>query len=260
MRSSGPGSLVALAILAVGACAPAARQFPPSTEAELGDQLIDDLDDRLFLIGDSAVTAPIAELGEQLGAAAPYAIAPYSFKVVDGEVVSAFAVAGGAIYVYRGLIEESRSMGEIAAVLGHEIAHLTSGHASHKLYEYQRDQLGLGPPLDRSRLLFFASYSRSLEAEADSIAVGIMMAAGWDPDGLIGFLETLLELRDDEPGKLESPFLTHPMIEERIENVERIVDRLPPEELSGLRRSSDAYVALEAELAELPPAPRSEFR
>jgi len=236
------------------------REFPPETEAELGHQLSEELDRQLFLLGDTAVTAPLADVGADLGVNAPYPIAPYTFKVVDGKTVSAFAVAGGSIYTYRGLIEESASMGEIAAVLAHEIAHLAAGHASHKLYEYQRGQLGLGQRLDRSRILFLASYSRSLEAEADSFAVGLMVAAGWDPAGLLRFLDTLLELRDDRPGALESPYLTHPVIEERVETVRRIIDRLPPEDLVDLRQSSDAFEDLIAELDRLPPPHRSEFR
>jgi predicted Zn-dependent protease len=168
-------------LAALGACTTAGRELPPETEAELGRQLSEELDRQMFLLRDTVITAPLAIVGHGIGANAPYPIAPYTFKVIDGESVNAFAVAGGSIYIYRGLIEESTSMGEIAAVLGHEIAHLAAGHASHKLYEYQRSQLGLGQRLDRSRLLFFAYYNRTLEAEADSIAVGLMVAAGWDP-------------------------------------------------------------------------------
>lgn len=247
-------------LAAIGACATAGRELPPETEAELGSQLAEELDREMFLVHDTAVAAPVAEVGRGLGAYAPYAIAPYTFKVVDAKTVTAFAVAGGSIYLYRGLIAESTSMGEIAAVLGHEIAHLAAGHASQKLYEYQRSQLGLGQRLDRSRLLFLASYSRALEAEADSIAVGLMVAAGWDPAGLLRFFDTLLDLRENEPGVLESPFLTHPMIEERMQSVRRIIERLPSQDMSGLRESSIAYEALIAELDRLPPPHRSEFR
>lgn len=218
------------------------------------------MDRQFFLLLDTLVTAPLARVGTDLGAGAPYTVAPYSFKVVDGESVNALAIAGGSIYLYRGVIEESSSMGEIVAVLGHEIAHLSAGHASQKLYEYQRRQLGLGQRLDRSRILFLANYSRALETEADSIAVGLMVAAGWDPAGLLRFFETLLELREDRPGTLESPFLAHPEIEERMESVRRVIDRLTPEDLSGLRDSSRAWAGLVAELDRLPPARASEFR
>ena len=244
----------------IGACATSGRELPPETEAEVGRQLSDDLDRQMFLLRDTFITTPLESVGRSIGANAPYSIAPYSFKVVDGETVTAFAIAGGSIYLYRGLIEESGSMGEIAAVLAHEIAHLAAGHASQKLYEYQRSQLGLGQRMDRSRILFLANYSRSLEAEADSLAVGLMIAADWDPAGLIRFFDTLMELREDRPSVLESPFLTHPEIEERMESVRRVIGRLPQEDLAGLRESSAAYEAMIAELDELPPAHESEFR
>lgn len=188
----------------IGACATSGRELPPETEAEVGRQLSDDLDRQMFLLRDTVITTPLATVGRGLGANAPYSIAPYSFRVVDGETVNAFAIAGGSIYLYRGLIEESSSMGEIAAVLAHEIAHLAAG--------------------------------------------------------LLRFFEILMELREDRPSVLVSPFLTHPEIEERMESVRRVIDRLPPDDLAGLRESSAAYDGMIAELDELPPAHESEFR
>ena len=88
----------------------------------------------------------------------------------------------------------------------------------------------------------------------------MLLQAGWNPDGLIRFLETLLELRDDEPSKLDSPFLTHPMIEDRIDSTRRIIERLPPRDTAALQNSSPAYDSLMAELERLPPPKRSEFR
>lgn len=143
----------------IGACATSGRELPPETEAEVGRQLSDDLDRQMFLLRDTVITTPLATVGRGLGANALYSIAPYSFRVVDGETVNAFAIAGGSIYLYRGLIEESSSMGEIAAVLAHEIAHLAAG--------------------------------------------------------LLRFFEILMELREDRPSVLVSPFLTHPEIEGR---------------------------------------------
>lgn len=188
----------------IGACATSGRELPPETEAEVGRQLSDDLDRQMFLLRDTVITTPLATVGRGLGANALYSIAPYSFRVVDGETVNAFAIAGGSIYLYRGLIEESSSMGEIAAVLAHEIAHLAAG--------------------------------------------------------LLRFFEILMELREDRPSVLVSPFLTHPEIEERMESVRRVIDRLPPDDLAGLRESSAAYDGMIAELDELPPAHESEFR
>ncbi len=224
-----------LVVFSVQACATEAlREFASEEEAEIGRRVSDELDHRMVLIRDSALIAPLTDVGLALARYAPYPIAPYSFKMVDGETVNAFAVAGGSIYVYRGLVTASGSMSEVAAVLAHEIAHLSAGHASEKLYQYQRARLGIGPRMDRTGALFFANYSRAVEAEADSLAVELMIATGWDPEGLVLFFETLFELRDRQPSALEAPFLSHPLIEERLDSARRIIARIPPEQRARL--------------------------
>ncbi len=250
-----------LACLAVNACAsPDPRQFEPAEEAELGGRLVEDLDRRLYLIEDPFVTAPLTETGLLLALNAPYPIAGYSFKVVDGEQLNAFAVAGGSVYVYRGLLENTASMAEVAAVLAHEIAHLSAGHASQKLYEYQRTRLGIGPRMDRSAILFLANYSRHQEVEADSIAIELLITSGWDAEAILQLFDMLLELRERKPTALETPYLGHPMIEERQEHARRIIARIPSESRDSLQAPVAGHDQLLEALDQMPPPPRSEFR
>ncbi|MFB6368628.1 MAG: M48 family metalloprotease, partial [Gemmatimonadota bacterium] len=107
--------------------------------------------------------------------------------------------------------------------------------------------------------LYFARYSRAQESEADSLAVGYLVRSGWDPRGLVDFFRQLLEMRERHPNALEALFASHPVTEERIRRVERIIDRVPQDSLEGLRTTAPGYSAMREALAELPPPPE-EYR
>ena len=83
--------------------------------------------------------------------------------------------------------------------------------------------------------------------------------SGRDPRGLLRFFETLEEMRERRPNALEALFTSHPLTEDRIERVRRIIDRIPPDSLSGLRTDSDRYRTMKRSLEELPPPPE-EYR
>lgn len=113
--------------------------------------------------------------------------------------------------------------------------------------------------IDVGANLFFAKHSRDDEAEADSLAIGLLVETGWHPEGLVTFFRTMLENRESRPNALESLFASHPLTGERIGDVERMIADLPPERLEGLRRDSRSYARLRAALESHPPPPE-EFR
>lgn len=80
-----------------------------------------------------------------------------------------------------------------------------------------------------------------------------------DPDGLVRFFETLQEMRERRPNALEALFTSHPLTEDRVEHVRRIIDRLPADSLRGLRTSSEQYRTMKEALERLPPPPE-EYR
>lgn len=257
--------LVLLLPLLTATCVTVSRQ----DEIAMGRDYKQQLDEELPLIRERTILGPVSETGLELAGVSPRPDMPYQFHVVDTDAINAFAVPGGFIYMNRGLLEASDDMAEVAGVLAHEVGHIVGRHSAQQIERMRRAQLGLvgvsvifGEPEGLGALgvnvaanLYFAKYSREQEAEADSLAVRMLVDTGWDPRGLTDFFGKLMEERDRRPGALEALFTSHPLTEDRIESVNRLIDRLPAEERRGLRTSIPAYEAMKRALEAMPPPP-----
>lgn len=255
---------LALALLAAGCLT-----VSPQEEVELGRDYAAQIEDELPLIENRRIRGPIADVGRSLARVSPRPDLPWEFHVVNTDVVNAFAVPGGFVYVNRGLIEDSENMGEVAGVLAHEVAHVVARHSAEQIERARAAQLGLigysvllGQPQGLEALginvganLFFARHSREDEAEADSLAIDLLIESGWHPDGLVSFFRTMLANRDDKPGALASLFASHPLTEDRIREVERMIAAVPEARLRGLRHDSRAYARMRSALERHPPPP-----
>lgn len=145
---------------------------------------------------------------------------------MDDPSPNAFALPGGTIIVTQGLLDEfGRDEGALAAVLGHEIAHVVERHGLQNLYSSSAIYLAaalvfgdVGPVIEtllvEGQALLNLVYSRDHERAADKIGLGISRQAGYDPEGLIRFLEGL---RADLGGDAQPSWLSsHPGLDERI--------------------------------------------
>jgi predicted Zn-dependent protease len=151
----------------------------------------------------------------------------YEITILDSPVINAFALPNGRLYATRGLLALANDTAEIAAVLAHEIAHVTVRHANARTELELRSALVsrvvadvLGNPsagatvLDRSRVTM-ASFSRGQELEADQIGVRTLAKSGFDPYGAARFL-TALERAGGGKSKSGDMLSTHPSTPERI--------------------------------------------
>lgn len=140
------------------------------------------------------------EVGARLAAGVRRKPIRYRFHYVaqDG-FVNAAALPGGQIVVGRGLLKLMESEDELAAVLGHEIAHVDRRHAIERLqYEVRGRQLGLGGLYRLGALgvaLFQAGYTKEQELEADRVGLGFAVAAGYSPGGAIDIMQRFAKLR-----------------------------------------------------------------
>jgi len=163
----------------------------------------------------------------------------FTFTIIDNDsVINAFAIPGGFVYVYTGLLLKTNSEDEIAGVIAHEIAHITHRHGAKKL----KDQYGIDMLLDvligdsnavRSVLdissgLVFLKYSRDNEFEADSSAIEYITAAGYNPSGMKTFLDVLVSMGSGS-SKLSTLLSTHPASEDRVKKAVGIIDKKPVE-------------------------------
>ncbi len=135
----------------------------------------------------------------------------------DDQTINAFALPGGKIAVYTGLMNLAQSDGELAAVLGHEIGHVVARHSVQRLQLEQARETALGIGLQTvgenyenlaklapaaTEILISLPFSRSEESEADHIGLIYMARAGYDPSEAIRFWERMAALK--QPAGTES--------------------------------------------------------
>jgi predicted Zn-dependent protease len=234
-------------------------------EAELGAAYAAEVQRQVPLIRDPQVVAALNRFGNALAARADSTAREYTFYLVDSPEVNAFAIPGGHIFVNRGIIESADQASELAGVLGHEIAHVTERHG----IEAMKKQRGAGTivtliyvilgrepgaveqiALEAGGAALFARYGREAEREADQRAIQTLPAAGYDPEGVATFFETLLEQQAREPGLLDTWFASHPTSQERVHNARALIATLPVDR-SRLTDDTREYQAFRARVRRL---------
>jgi predicted Zn-dependent protease len=257
--------LAAAATVGVTACAISTQQ-----ELEMGSQYATEINRQLPLVSNAQVTAYVNQLGDQLSRQGGRGL-DYTFYVVNSDVVNAFAVPGGYVYVNRGLIERAATMSELAGVLAHEIGHVEQRHGVEQMERMQRANLGvglaavlLGQPgpaaataINVGGTLYFSRFSREAENEADEVAVPMLVRSGIHPNGLITMFERLISMQRTSPSALQQWFSTHPTTHDRIDATRSTINRVPASQLSRLTRDSKAFQSMRSRLKSLPAAPRS---
>jgi predicted Zn-dependent protease len=179
-------------------------------EVELGTELAREVEQSIGLVRDPALAEYVAALGARLAARSPRQDVAHHFAIVDMQEPNAFALPGGWVYVSRGLLAIANSEDELAAVLGHEIAHVAARHAVQR--ETRALPIGIlsalgalaggivgGEQLARAigalpqvaGGLLLARYSRDQEREADRVGQSLAAQAGFDPAQMATFFDTL---------------------------------------------------------------------
>jgi beta-barrel assembly-enhancing protease len=186
----------------------------------------------------------LREIGERVAESSERPYLDYSFKVLKSDGINAFALPGGFIYVYSGLFEALND-DELAAVLGHEIAHVAARHGIKRMqavYGYQllsiagliamHDSVDPAAAYEVANSVFtlvLLGYSRKDEFEADRLGTRYAALAGFDPAGMLGVLEKLEEKQRVEP---LIPFLhTHPPLRDRMREVRIVMAALEADNL-----------------------------
>jgi predicted Zn-dependent protease len=265
MRKTVAITAVAAASLTAGSCGISRQQ-----EVEIGASYSQQINQQLPIVEDAQITGYINLLGESIAAqgAGQY---EYTFYVVNSDVINAFALPGGWIYINRGVIERSDNMAELAGVIAHEIGHVEERHGAEQLERAQAANLGVNVAyillgrapgqLEQAGIQIagsavFAGYSRGAENEADEVAVDLLLRSGIDPNGLTTFFMELLEDSDRNPTALEQWFSSHPLTEDRIAHVRQVIQdqRIPAS--ANLQVTSQAYESMKRRMQSYPAAPQ----
>lgn len=248
---------VSIILLTTPGCGSVFKDVNVLTEADeiaLGREFSREIERELKFYQDPEVVRYIDGLCQDLVLHSKRSNIPYYIKVVDTDEVNAFALPGGYLYINRGLISISGNEAELAGVIAHEIAHVVARHGAKALTRQLGLEIMLGMISGRNPrgvqrvaaqlagiggILSMLHHSREAEREADALAVVNLREAGYDPEGLTGFFEKLLEINDRDPGTLATMFTTHPPSRERIENTRKQATELPV--LEGLITDSERF-------------------
>jgi len=223
------------------------REAAPELEKEFGNPL-----DNL------PVQAYARAVGQRVAGAVRHADLPqlpYQFTVLDSDVVNAFALPGGPVYVTRALLKNLKTEGQLAAVLAHEITHINSRHGSQQISRQMGIQVLLAAAAaaagrtekgaqmatqaeDLANVVGLVNlkYSRGMESEADRFGLDYLAASGYDPREMANLLGVFVSMGGPRAPEILS---THPNPEARVGDVEQMIRAKYPNR--GGRVADDEY-------------------
>lgn len=240
---------LAAALLLAAACSinPATGRLQLTTisqsdEIALGQDNDADVVAALGLYEDERLSSMVEAAGAKLAAQSERPELPWTFRVLDDPTVNAFALPGGWVYVTRGLLVHLHSEDELAAVLGHEIGHVTARHGVVQLRKTRVAAASVGvfrvldPNLRHvggiaasTASLALLKYSRDDEYEADGLGLRYMKRAGYAPAATVAVFDVLAGVgRVEKASRVPSWLSTHPEPELRRSRVRSMTSGEPP--------------------------------
>ena len=202
-----------------------AMALPPSTDVRIGDAMFENMATTLSI--DTLRSKALQAFADRLTISPSYKL---KLHVVVDDQVNAFAMPGGHIVVYTGILDKMKEPGELAALLAHEGTHVEKRHSTRGLARDLSGSLFLslvlgdigdvvGIAAKKGDELRGLNYSRDLETEADTIGMRRMHASGVDPHGMVNMLRLLEREAQDMPAA--TSFLSsHPLTKDRLATAE----------------------------------------
>jgi predicted Zn-dependent protease len=222
-------------------------------EIAVGQQAHQEILQRYKVYEDAQLQNYVQSVGQRLAEKSHRTDLAYQFTLLDSTEINAFALPGGYVYITRGLLAYMNSEAELAAVLGHEIGHVTARHAVRQQTSAQAANLGTGLlsillPQIRSTGLdqvvnvlgtaLLRGYGREHELEADRLGAEYLARTGYDANAMLDVIRTLKdhEQLDRELARLEGRearayhglFSTHPDNDTRLKEVIAFAAELSP--------------------------------
>lgn len=209
-----------------------------SHNEKIGREMHEQILQEMPIVQNKKLTDYVDQVGRKLLEASHIEKPQFTFTVIDDETINAFALPGGYIYVHRGLINYLNSEAQLAAVMAHEIAHVTENHHSRQQRASTTNAVvagvlgilsGSSDVAEASGLwgqTMVSGYGRDMELEADKVGAEYLAAAGYDPQAVIEVIsllkdnERLEKKRAAESGKkvqtYHGLFATHPRNDTRL--------------------------------------------
>jgi predicted Zn-dependent protease len=196
-------AIVLISIILLSTLSPLAAAVSLEEEIKLGQEEHRKIIAQFGVYRDKDLQAYVDRVGQRVAKQSSRPELDYTFTVLDDELINAMALPGGFVYVTRGILAHMNSESELAAVLGHEIAHVTQKHA----FKTQNRGKALQALTTVAAILtrngsvaeignlfggvLLRGYGREMELEADTVGAGYMAKAGYSPDAMLQTIEIL---------------------------------------------------------------------
>jgi predicted Zn-dependent protease len=221
-------------------------------ERRIGRMVMRGLRESGAVLQDPETSEYIQSLGLRLSSLAQDGNRDFQFFVVNDPEINAFALPGGFIGIHSGLLLETRGESELAAVLAHEVAHVTQRHIARSIEAQSRANLVSTAALLAAILVGAAggmsgdatmgsvaaaqslaaqaqiNYTRENEYEADRIGIGVLATAGFDPHAMPAFFDTMFRRTQLGPDRVPEMLRTHPVTSSRIAESKDRANQYPP--------------------------------
>ncbi len=221
-----------------------ATNMTDDEEKELGERIAEQINSDLTLLHGKRERR-IQSIGSRLEAVLQRgSLRPYSFQLVEEDsTTNAFASAGGWVWIYTGLLDLELDEDELAAVIAHEMTHVDQKHCVHRIQHAAAAEriagieAGVLTQIGYSVVTY--PFSRDQEIEADTVGMRLMHEAGYDPEGMLRFMDKMIDIEKeqgiyDEPTdeidailrRMDSYLTSHPYFRERHAAAEEALERL----------------------------------
>jgi Zn-dependent protease with chaperone function len=279
-RVSWTGWLLAALLIMAGPLAarvnikPGFNTFTPTQDVELGKEASREVEKEFTLVRDTQISDYVSRLGQKLARYAPGEKFPYHFQVIQNKDINAFALPGGPVYIHSAILTSAANEGQLAGVMAHEISHIALRHSTNQASKQMLAQAplailggvlsgggGLAGQLAQLGIAFglnsaFLKFSRDAERQADQLGAQILYDAGYDPQQMALFFETL----EKESGSRSVEFFSsHPNPGNRRQDVAKLIPSLGPSRQYALDSSEFDQVKRRAQsLGDAPSGPRGQ--
>ena len=255
-------------ISAVWSSGKARADLSVEDEKKLGDKFLRAALQQLRLVEDPEVVGYVNRVGQTVVAHLESHTFPYDFYVVDSSDLNAFAAPAGHVFINRGLIEIMDDEGELAAILGHEIAHVQSRHIAQRVARAQKLSIASLGGLLAGILLggeagaalvagsqagatsAMLSYSRQDEEEADRKGLRYLESADYNGEDFVTIMKKMGQDSWKAGGHVPTYLTTHPGVPERVAYLATTVETRPKSSQGAKKNSnnSDAFLLMQAKL------------
>lgn len=241
------GTTLLLSVILLSGCAttgPGGKKslilIGSDSEVSFGKQMAEQVGSESKVFPDTTWARYVNAVGQGLVAVCDRKNIAYSFTVLEKDEINAFALPGGYLYIYTGLLKLMDSEAELAAVLGHELSHVVARHGIKRMQQVLGvsliEQIALGSRGSKAAKsainlgigIALQGYSRENELEADHDGVYYLHRAGYDPKAAVTMFQKLAGEEKGGRSVFERLAASHPETKERIARVEKEIESFAP--------------------------------